>query len=241
MTVVEVAWRGLDDETRLDVASVDFDADGGFVATGRQSTQTYRAQWDLMVDSAWRTKLLTVDVEGYAASSDASDLDDPHDVGGSLEPVWQRHLNLWRRGDGSRSVWRCETGESGDVPGEFGPIGMADDALELFVEALDVDLAGCPLTNTMPIRRLGVEAAGVGERPITTAWVSLPDLAVIPSAQVYSSGPEGLSQIASALDERVASVVHYRSATRDVSVDLSVDVHGLVVTYPELAARLDVD
>lgn len=239
MTTVEVAWRGVDDESRLDVASVEFDADGGFVATGRQSTETYRAQWDLVVDSSWRTRLLTVDVEGYAHSQDADDLDDAADPGGRMEPVWQRHLNLWRRDEGSRSVWRCETGESGVVPRHLGPLGIAADALELFAEALDVDLAGCPLTNTMPIRRLGVDAAGIGERPITTAWVSLPDLAVVPSARVYSSAPEGLSDIASALDERVVSVVHLRSAARDSSVDLSVDAHGLVVTYPELAARIE--
>lgn len=236
MTSVEVAWRGVDDELRLDVASLEFDAEGGFVATGRQSSESYRAQWDLVVDSAWRTRLFTVDVEGYAPPSAGLDESERR-----REPVWQRHLNLWRRDDGSRSIWRCETGESGDVPREFGPMGMAPDALELFAEAVDVDLAGCPLTNTMPIRRLGVDAAGVGERPITMAWVSLPDLAVIPSPQVYSSGPEGLSQIASALDERVASVVHYRSATRDVSVDLSVDAHGIVVTYPQLAERLDIE
>ena len=63
MTTVEVVWRGLDDESRLDVASVEFDADGGFVATGRQSTERYRAQWDLVVDSSWRTRLFTVDVD----------------------------------------------------------------------------------------------------------------------------------------------------------------------------------
>ena len=106
MTTVEVVWRGLDDESRLDVASVEFDADGGFVATGRQSTESYRAQWDLVVDSSWRTRLFTVDVEGYAPSSAAEDLDAPDETGGSLEPVWQRHLNLWRRDEGSRSVWR---------------------------------------------------------------------------------------------------------------------------------------
>lgn len=237
MTTVEVAWRGVDDESRLDVASIEFDDDGGFVAVGRQSSAGYRAQWDLVVDASWRTRLLTVDVEGYASSArEGNGLED-----GSVRPTWQRHLNLWRRDDGSRSIWRVETGESGEVPREFGPMGIAPDALELFAEAVDVDLAGCPLTNTMPIRRLGVEAAGVGERPVTTAWVSLPDLAVIPSPQVYSSGPEGLAQIASALDERVASVVHYRSATRDVSVDLSVDAQGIVVTYPQLAERLDIE
>lgn len=222
-TTIDVAWRGINDETRLDVASVEFGDSGGFVATGRQSTETYRAQWDLVVDENWRTRLLTVDVEGLGARE------------------WQRHLNLWRRDDGSSSLWRSEVGESGDVPRDFGAAGIADLDGPLLADALDIDLSGCPLTNTMPIRRLGVDAEGVNERPITAAWVSLPDLVVVPSSQFYSSAAEGLSEIASALDDRVVSVVHYRSATRDVSVDLSVDHWGLVVTYPELSARLDID
>lgn len=152
---------------------------------------------------------------------------------------WQRHLNLWRRDDAVGSAWRCESGQSGDIPGHFGAMGFAEHDLPLFADAVDVDLSGCPLTNVMPIRRFGVDAAGVGERPITAAWVSLPDLSVIPSSQVYSSGPEGLSEAMSVLDPRVFSVVHYRSATRDVSVDLSVDANGLVLTYPDLAARIE--
>lgn len=239
MTAHEVAWRGVDDDTRLDVASVDVDPRGGFVATGRQSTQNYRAQWDLVVDAQWHTKLLTIDVEGYEPMGSEADV-----VAAMTQHPqvrWQRHLNLWRRDDAVGSAWRCESGQSGDIPGHFGAMGFAEHDLPLFADAVDVDLAGCPLTNTMPIRRLGVDAVGVGERPLTAAWVSLPDLAVIPSRQVYSSGPEGLSEIAAALDDRVVSVVHYRSATRDVSVDLSVDAQGVVVTYPDLAERLVLD
>jgi len=62
----------------------------------------------------------------------------------------------------------------------------------------------------------------------------------MPSPQVYSSGPQALTEAMTVLDPRVFSVVHYRSATRDVSVDLTVDDHGLVLTYPDLAARVDV-
>lgn len=246
MTTVDVAWQGIDDETRLDVASIDFAGEGGFVATGRQSTETYRVQWDLVVDARWRAKFLTLDAEGYRDVSRETGSSKPGpapEEGESprREPVWQRHLNLWRRDDGPRSSWRWEGDESGLVPPSFGPLGMEEGMEFLLSAAVDVDLGGCPVTNTMPIRRLGVDAAGVGERPLTTAWVSLPELAVMPSLQVYSSGPQGLSEAMSVLDPQVFSVVHYRSATRDVSVDLSVDEHGLVLTYPDLAARIALD
>ena len=242
MTAVDVAWQGLDDETRLDVASIDFAEEGGFVATGRQSTETWRVQWDLVVDSRWRTKFVTLDAEGYVpVSLETNDVSrETADEGGWRERVWQRHLNLWRRDDGARSLWRWEGDGSGDAPGWLAPLGMEDGMELLLSDAVDVDLGGCPVTNTMPIRRLGVDAAGVGERPITTAWVRLPVLAVMPSPQVYSSGPQALTEAMTVLDPRVFSVVHYRSATRDVSVDLTVDDHGLVLTYPDLAARVDV-
>lgn len=224
MDAIELAWRGLDDETRLDVASVEYSPDGGFVATGRQSTEQYRAVWDLVVDEHWRTKLLTVDVEGFALD------------GG--EPLWQRHLNLWRKDVSGRSQWRCEVGESGDIPMSFGYMGIARERLALFADALDVDLACCPVTNTMPIQRLGVMRPGVAAREITVAWVSLPDLSVHAINQTYASAADGLTQLASAVDDRVAAVVHYESSGRGVSLDLSVDGFGHVVTYPELAERL---
>ena len=226
MDAIELAWRGLDVDTRLDVASVDYGAAGGFVATGRQSTLSYRAQWDLVVDEQWRTKMLTVDVEGLDADG---------------RGTWQRHLNLWRKDVGAGSRWRCEAGESGDVPRHFAPVGISDERLALLDSAVDVDLAGCPLTNVMPIQRLGVMRPGIAPRDLTVAWVNLPEASVTAVAQTYASAADGLSAVACAMDDRVAAVVHYESAGRGVSTDLSVDGFGHVVVYPELAERLDTD
>jgi uncharacterized protein len=48
---------------------------------------------------------------------------------------------------------------------------------------LDVDFGWTPATNTVPIRRLGLE---VGETAsITAAWVRFPELDVVPSEQRY--------------------------------------------------------
>lgn len=226
MDAIELAWQGLDDPTRLDVASVDYSADGGFVATGRQTTETYRAQWDLVVDAEWKTRLLTVDAAGL--SPDGSE-------------TWQRHLNLWRHDRGGRSQWRCESGESGDVPSHLAPIGVAPDQLELLEGAVDVDLGGCPLTNVMPIQRLGVMRPDVAARDITVAWVSLSDCSVIPALQSYAAAPQALSELATTLDDRVAAVVRYESRQRGVAVELSVDGFGHVVTYPDLSVRIDLD
>ena len=234
MDAIELAWVGLDDDSRLDVASIEYGPHGGFVATGRQSTSTYRAQWDLVVDAAWRTQLLTVDVEGWPAAGEGSQNSEPP------PPTWQRHLNLWRRDTATGSSWRCEVGESGDVPSDFGPAGFADVDAGLLHDAVDVDLAGCPLTNVMPIQRLGVMKPGVPPHTLTLAWVSLPECAVIPATQTYASAAPGLAELATTVDERVASVVRYESRTRQVAVDLSVDGFGHVIDYPDLARRLDV-
>lgn len=248
---VEFAWRGLDDDARLDVVSVDFDADGGFVATGRQSSDTYRAQWDLVVDANWRTRLLTVDVEGWLTrTSEAT----------GVEPDWQRHLNLWRRDVGRRSQWRCETGESGDVPPGFAPMGLSDEDAELLTDAVDVDLAGCPLTNTMPIRRLDellhgpgpevhssvegpgpvavAEADDTRQIPLTLAWASIPDLTVRVAHQSYAAAEADIASLEGSLNPLVRSAVRYRSATRAVDVTLTLDSYGVVVDYPGLADRI---
>lgn len=224
---IEVAWHGLDDPDRLDVASFDFTDGGGFVATGRQSTPDYRAQWDLIVDGNWRTKMVTVEVEGFAD--------------GSEESAWSRQLTLWRRDAGGRSTWRCETDESGDVPRHFAPMGIADGEEDLFADAVDVDLAHCPVTNTMPIRRLNLTGPDAHPHDLVMAWISLPDLTVHAAQQVYAPASDGSALLANTLDERVADVVRYRSLTRGVEVELSVDANGIVVTYPDLATRLSLD
>ena len=50
---------------------------------------------------------------------------------------------------------------------------------------LDVDVQWSPLTNLMPMRRLGLDRAG-SNGTFTMAWVSVPSLAVTLDEQRYT-------------------------------------------------------
>ena len=93
--------------------------------------------------------------------------------------------------------------------------------------SLDCDLALSPLTNTMPILRHNLHHGG-GPIDFVMAWVSVPDLAVHPSAQRYT--------FVQTLDDR--RVVRYESRHRDFVGDIEVDDDGFVIHYPELATRV---
>lgn len=79
--------------------------------------------------------------------------------------------------------------------------------------ALVCDLGPCPLTNTMPIRRLRLLEANIAETELVMAWVEVPSLRVLRSDQVYRSGPPG--------------TVLYRSRNRGYAGELEVDTEGL--------------
>lgn len=87
--------------------------------------------------------------------------------------------------------------------------------------AREVDLVASPLTNTLPIRRIGLAVGQSAD--VTTAWVSVPELTVEPDPQRYTR-----------LGER-----EYRFESRDSGFRrvITVDAHGLVVDYPGLFAR----
>ncbi|MEU9223967.1 putative glycolipid-binding domain-containing protein [Streptomyces massasporeus] len=87
--------------------------------------------------------------------------------------------------------------------------------------ALDCDLGLCPLTNTMPVLRHGLHREP-GERAFLMAWVSVPDLAVRPSRQIYTHLRPG----------------RVRFSSGDFRSDLEFDGEGFVVDYPQLATRL---
>jgi hypothetical protein len=87
--------------------------------------------------------------------------------------------------------------------------------------ALDCDLGLCPLTNTMPVLRHGLHLAP-GEREFLMAWVSVPELGVLPSQQTYTHLGQGRVRFTSG---------EFRS-------DLEFDADGFVVDYPTLAVRL---
>jgi uncharacterized protein len=111
----------------------------------------------------------------------------------------RRELDLRRDPDG---VWTANGEPLPDVEG-----------------ALDCDLAFSPLTNYMPARRLGSEP-----RDHVMAWVDVPSLEVLRSAQRYEPVGDGL--------------VRYVGLDDGFTADLELDRDGLVVRYPGLAERV---
>lgn len=197
-----VRWTGVDDPDRIDVASVTFAADS-LAAHGTSTTTRYSAAWSLETGADWRTERVSVSVHGDA---------------------WSRQLELTRSREGR---WSSTVRQHGD--GALPRAGIADpDALH---GAVDCDLALCPLTNTMPIRRLDLLAGSVPEQHLVMAWIDLPSLQVVRSDQVYAS--------LDAFDpDRGYGVVTYRSYSRDFTGLLTVDRDGIVIDYPSLAKRM---
>ncbi len=132
---------------------------------------------------------------------------------------WQRKLELSRDPDGG---WTVEASAEGD-PGLPLPPPGGDPAS--FRAALDCDLGLSPLTNTMPVLRHGLLAGG---DPVDClmAWVSVPDLAVLPSAQSYAF----VRREAAGL-----SVIRFESGA--FAADVVFDDEGLVVDYPGIGKR----
>lgn len=94
-----------------------------------------------------------------------------------------------------------------------------------FDGALEVDVAGAVLFNSLPIRRLGLHREpGTHELPVV--YVSLPDLSVRVSRQTYTTVSVG----------EESSVVNYTDEA--VTADVTVDSSGFVLEYPLLARRV---
>ncbi|GAA0036558.1 putative glycolipid-binding domain-containing protein [Brevibacterium metallidurans] len=196
----QVSWVGVDDPVRRD--SADVLLDDGLRAFGRQVTDDYAAAWTVDARDGWITRTVAVAVQGRG---------------------WARTLILNRDSDTGR--WTSATHERGAPPTSLPRPGIVDaDALD---EALDCDLGMCPLTNTMPIRRLGVQTDTAAEHSLTMAWIDMPSLEVIAGPQIYTG-----------ID---ADYVRYTSGTRDFTAELTVDEDGLVIDYPQLAERTAVD
>ncbi len=86
--------------------------------------------------------------------------------------------------------------------------------------ATDVDIMVTPFTNTLPIRRLGLQV-GQSAR-ISVVYVRVPDLEVSRADQVYTSLQK----------QAEGSTVRYESVATGFSADLKLDADGLVTDYP---------
>jgi hypothetical protein len=85
-----------------------------------------------------------------------------------------------------------------------------------YEDCVDVDLSFTPATNTLPIRRLGLEIGEYTE--IAVAWLVWPELRFERVQQRYAR-----------LAER-----RYRYTQGDFEAELEVDEHGLVLEYEGL-------
>ncbi|KAB0264283.1 putative glycolipid-binding domain-containing protein [Microvirga brassicacearum] len=88
---------------------------------------------------------------------------------------------------------------------------------------IDIDIEATPFTNTLPIRRLSLEA---GEsRLVRLAYIRVPALAVAPGEQRYTAIHPG-------------ALYRFESLDHAFTAELPVDPHGLVRDYPGLFRRL---
>jgi hypothetical protein len=171
-------------------------ARGTMVAT--QQTP-FTCRYEVFTDATWATARFEATVEGAG---------------------FIRTLRLER----AAGRWRATAGEQGDLDAALGQrsgLPGTEDPSRLS-RVLDVDLAYSPLTNTLPIRRLGLLQAAPGTtHTIEAAWVLLPSLEVVVATQTYTR-----------LD---GSAIRYSSGT--FTAEVAVDAAGYVEHYPGLARR----
>ncbi|WP_298455964.1 putative glycolipid-binding domain-containing protein [uncultured Cellulomonas sp.] len=198
MTDRLLSWTGVDDPARVDHASVQL-GDDWMRAIGSSRSKRFTTSWELDVAEGWQTRALKVTARGFG---------------------WSRTLELSRS---ARGRWSAVADHHGSI--DLPEPGLGEpDSLD---GATDCDLGLCPVTNTMPIRRLGVLDHDVDDKHLVMAWVEVPSLRVLRSDQVYASAPS----------DDDGRRVRYASYSGDFSAVLSVDEDGLVVDYPDLARR----
>jgi hypothetical protein len=163
----------------------------------------FSCRYDIYTDGAWLTARCEATVEG---------------------PGFSRSVRLER----ASGRWRVTASEQGNLDaalraGRRAPAALpgSEDPGRLG-SALDVDLGYSPLTNTLPIRRLGLHRAVPGTtRTVDVAWVMLPSLQVVDSTQTYTVIGDGC--------------VKFTNGT--FTTELTLDADGYVTHYPGLAER----
>lgn len=109
-----------------------------------------------------------------------------------------------------------------DHPGQWATSGGT--ALPELDGCVDIDLAGTPFTNTLPIRRLGLTRQS-GTARLKMLYVPFDTFEPVVDGQHYTC-----------LDD--FRLYRYEAEDRSFAADLPVDEDGLVIDYPTLFLRL---
>jgi uncharacterized protein len=198
-----LVWRRID-TTGAEYAAVrenrGIHAHGTMIAAAPVS---HTCRYEVLTDETGATVRLEVTVEGSG---------------------FQRSARLER----AAGRWRVTATEQGDLDAALRAAGHPRAALpgaeepSRLARALDVDLEGSPLMNTLPIRRLGLTTAKPGTSwDIEVAWLLVPSLEVVVARQTYTALSPGRIGFASGR----------------FTAEVEVDGDGYVTHYPGLAAR----
>ena len=165
----------------------------------------YRLDLDLTTDPGWVTRRLAL-----AATGDG----------------WTRSLVLERANDGT---WSGTRAADGSEPSEVMAAARAGAVEPAAIPpgVLDVDVQWSPVTNLMPVRRLGLDRAGVAAT-FTMAWVSVPSLTVMLDEQRYTLLGVDDGDVCARFD----------SGDGLFAAVLRCDPDGVVREYPGIARRL---
>lgn len=139
---------------------------------------------------------------------------------------WTRSLVLERDRAGRWTGSRTEDGTAPSAVEASAPPGTVE-AATIPAVVLDVDVQWSPVTNLMPVRRLGLDRAG-STGTFTMAWVSVPSLAVTLDEQRYTLlGIESGDVCA-----------RFESADGFFTAVIRCDADGVALDYPGIARRL---
>jgi uncharacterized protein len=204
VTTSRVLWMK-DDPLGMEHAQVDIGADG-MVATSTALGTTplpYRLDLELRVGADWVTRRLALTARGDG---------------------WTRSLVLERE-----TAWTGVVNDDGTVPPAVVASAPTDAVAPATIppDVLDVDIQYSPLTNLMPIRRLGLDRPGA-TGAFVMAWVSVPSLAVTLDPQRYTV--LGIDD-----GDRCA---RFENGDGFFTAVIRCDADGLVVDYPGIARRL---
>jgi len=90
----------------------------------------------------------------------------------------------------------------------------------------DVDISATPFTNTLPIRRLGLEPGESEELAVT--YIRVPELLVGPERQRYGC-----------LEAQAdGGLYRFEALPSGFTAELPIDAEGLVIDYPRLFRRV---